>query len=423
MGVEGRLEAVVDGRAVGWAWDPERPQETLEVQVLVDEQPVAGGRAEVERPVLAEAGIGNGRYGFDVSLPEQLVEEPAHTIRVTAGPELEEITTFHEFETVVRAPDAAWRRTKFVPAGRKPFVPEPEDPLDPGGAALIGKHGWLFTWDRTNLSPEQLEGAPLLSESEILLRRDAITQRRRQLRDLRIPYLLAVAPLKERVYHRVLPAGASLAAERPVAEVDRALRQAGTGDLLDLLPALREARHDGRLFPRTDSGWSDRGAFAAYRELMREAAKRVVDLPDASLPADAPLLPGRSFSGDLASKPKLGFGAEAPLPAGDAGEWEEEIEVLDVSQLRAVRMPAPQHLEVTPGRAPRLYEVAGEPALPRAVLVGDAPCLKLIPWLGEHFRRFVFLWAGEELPLEAIELEMPDVVIHVLSERSLLHAP
>ena len=104
----------------------------------------------------------------------------------------------------------------------------------------------------------------------------------------------------------------------------------------------------------------------------------------------------------------------------DTGEWKERIEVADVSRLRSLRMPAPQHLEVTPGRAPHLYEVDAE--LPRAVLVGDECCLALIPWLAEHFRRFVFLWT-HELPLEAIELEMPDVVIHVVSERFLVHTP
>jgi hypothetical protein len=422
--VEGSLEAVIDGRAVGWAWDPERPEEALEVEVLVDEEPVARGRAEVERSVLAEAGIGSGRYGFDVPLPEHLASAPEHTIRVLAGPEREEVAAFHQFETVVRASGAPWHATKFAPAGKRPFVPAPEDPPDPGEAALVGKAGWLFACDPDNLSAEQLQGAPLLAAAEVEQRRDAIAQRRERLRELRIPYLFAVAPLKERICGRFLPAGASLHEERPAAAVDRALRAAGSAEAFDLLPALREARRGGRAFPRTDSNWSERGAFFAYRELMREAAKRVVDLPDPLLPEEAPLLPRQGFRGDLAEKPKVRLDAGGFVPADRAGEgeWEEEIEVADVARLRALRMPAPRHLEVTPGRAPRLYEVAGEPALPHAVLVGDAPCLRLIPWLAEHFRRFVFLWA-EEPPLEAIELEMPDVVIHVVSEHRFLHGP
>lgn len=423
-GVEGRLEAVIDGRAVGWAWDPAQPEEAVEVEILVDGEPVASGRADLERTVLAEAGIGSGRYGFDVPLPERLADDPAHTIRVTAGPEREEIEAFHQFENVVRAGGAPWHGTKFSPAdaSKRQFVPAPEDPPDPGDAALVGKHGWLFPYDEAHLTPEQLQGAPLLAAAEVERRRDALAERRQQLKDLRIPYLFAVAPLKERVYGKFLPPGAALHANRPVAEVDEALRAIDGGEVFDLLPALREARHSGRAFPKTDSGWSDLGAFFAYRELMREIGKRVVDLPDPLRPEDASLLPRAGFRGDLAEKPKVRLGETgfAPAAEADGDEWEEDLDVADVSQLRALRMPAPQHLEVTPGRAPRLYEVA-EPTLPHAVLVGDTPCLGLVPWLAEHFRRFVFLWA-EELPLEAIELEMPDVVIHVISERQLLGA-
>jgi SGNH hydrolase-like domain, acetyltransferase AlgX len=420
--IEGHLEAVVDGRAVGWAWDPQRPQEPLEVEVLVDEEPVATARADVERPVLAAAGIGDGRYGFDVPLPGQLAQDSVHVIRVTAGPERQEVAAARDFETLVRG-GGAWQGIEFVTAGsaKRPFVPGPEDPPPTAAAALVGKRGWLFPWDEEGLSQEQLEGAPLIAADAVEREGEAIARRWRQLRDLRIPYLFAVAPLKERIYRRFLPDGASLHAERPVAQIDRALRATSSFEVFDLLPPLREARQTGRLFPRTDSGWSDRGAYIAYRELMREVGKRVVAVSEPPLPQEVPLLARPGFRGDLAGQPKLRLLDGSLVPAGKERRWEEETEVADVSGLRALRMPAPQHLEVTPHRAPHLYEI-DDPALPRAVLVGDASCLKLIPWLAEHFSRFVFLWT-EELPWEAIELEMPDLVIHVVAERSLLRTP
>ncbi|HWT90154.1 MAG TPA: hypothetical protein VN179_03470, partial [Solirubrobacterales bacterium] len=202
--VEGRLEAVLDGRAVGWAWDPEQPDEALEVEVLVDEEPVAQGRADLERTVLADAGIGSGRYGFDIALPERLADEPAHTIRVLAGPEREEVAAFHGFESVARDVAPAWRQTRFHPAdsAQRPFVPEPEEPPDPGEAALVGKHGWLFAVDEASLTAAQLQGAPLLGGAEAEARAEAVARHRRALKELRIPYLFAVAPLKERVYGR-----------------------------------------------------------------------------------------------------------------------------------------------------------------------------------------------------------------------------
>ncbi len=426
-GAEGRLEAVVDGRAVGWAWDPGHPEKPVEVEVLVDGRPVASGIADVERPILAEAGMGDGRYGFYVPLPEELSTDPSHSIRVTAGPDRAAVLPIEMFETMVRAVDAAWNGTTFVPEGSSdfkppPYVPAEEPPPDPGEAALIGKRDWLFPRDDANLTLDQLDGAPLLSPAAVELHREIVRERYQRLRGLRIPYLFAVAPIKERLYEKLLPDGLSLHPDRPVRKLNAVLRDLNGGEILDLLPALRGPGRGGPVFPRTDSNWSDRGAFFGYRELIREAAKRVIDLDDPLLYDEANFLARPGFRGDLADKPKCIFPDGELSAAEDGKRWEEEIEVAEVSRLRALRMPAPQHLEVTPGRAPHLYEIPDESELPRAVLVGDSCCLALIPWLAEHFRRFVFL-SSSQLPLEAIELEMPDILIHVVSERSLIHGP
>jgi len=425
--VEGRLESVVDGRAIGWAWDPEHPDEAVEVEVLVDARRVASGVADIEREALAAAGMGGGRYGFDVALPEELGAARSHSIRVTAGPDRLPVLPVELFETVARSPGGVWSQTTFVPEGaagfKAPFVPEQEPPPDPGAAALVGRRGWLFLRDEANLTLDQLGGEPLLSSPRIEQRAELVAKRHRSLRALGIPYLFAVAPMKERLYEGLLPEGLGLDPRSPVEQVNRALRDESDGEILDLLPALQESLDGGEAFPKTASTWSDRGAFFAYRELMREARKRVMALGDPHPYDEADLVSREDFRGDLSEKPKFAFAAGEMAPAEtEDGEWEEEIEVAAPSGLRSMRMPAPEHLEVTPGRAPHLYEIAGEEELPRAVLVGDACCLPLIQWLAEHFSRFVFLWTPN-LPLEAIELEMPDVVIHVLSERFLVHAP
>ena len=292
----------------------------------------------------------------------------------------------------------------------------------PDGAALVGKRGWLFPCDGGGAAP-QPPGSSSFSAEQVERRCEELGERRRRLRTLRTPYVFAVAPRKERVYERFLPDGMALEADRLVRRANVLLRDKNDGEILDLLPALRAGRRAARVFPRTDSAWSDRGAFFAYRQLAKETGKCLIDLGEPLLPGEGRFVGRGSFRGDLAEKPKLTF-AEGRLspPEGEDRSWEEEIDVADVSELRSLRMPAPEHLEVTPGQAPHLYEIADAPNLRRAVLVGDACCLGLIPWLAEHFRRFVFL-RSVELPFEAIELEAPDVVIHVLSERQLVNAP
>jgi alginate O-acetyltransferase complex protein AlgJ len=423
--VEGRLESVVDGRAIGWAWDPERPDMALEVEVLVDGREVAAGLADIEREVLAAAGMGDGRYGFDVALPEELGAEPSHAIRVTAGTDRLPVLPFESFETIARHPGGPWSQTTFVPEGvvgfQPPFVPEEEPPPDTGGAALVGLREWLFLRDDANLTLEQLRGGELLTFAEASRRAELVTSRHGSLRKLGIPYLAAVAPMKERLYENLLPEGLSLDPRSPAEMVNEALRESSDGEILDLLPALRKGLEKGDVFPRTASVWSDRGAFLAYRELMKEARKRVISLEEA-LPEDGlNLVRRQGFRGDLAEKPKFVYsGGELVAETGEAS-WEEEIDVAFPSDLRSLRMPASNHLEVTLRRAPHLYEIADQPELPRAILLGDACCLPLIQLLAEHFSRFVFLWTHDP-PLEAIELEMPDIVIHVVSERFLVHA-
>lgn len=422
--IEGRLESVVDGRAIGWAWDPERPEEALEVAVLVDGREVGVGLADIERKALAAAGMGEGRYGFDVALPEELGGDSSHMIRVTAGSGRLPVLPIESFETIARRAGGAWSQTTFVPDGlagfKAPFVPEEEPPLDPGEAALVGREDWLFLRDDANLTLDQLTGATLLSAEDADRLAQLVASRHRSLRNLGVPYLSAVAPMKERLYENLLPEGLSLPPGSPVEQVNRALRHKSDGEILDLLPTLREGMDGGKMFPRTAGTWNDLGAFLAYRELMREARKRVISLGDPLPHDELEMVRREGFRGDLAEKPKFAFsGGEFVAEAGDA-EWEEEIEVAAFSG-RSLRMPAPEHLEVTPGRAPHLYEIAAEPQLPRAVLLGDAYCLPLIPLLAEHFSRFVFLWTPDP-PLEAIELELPDIVIHVISERLLVDA-
>ena len=65
------------------------------------------------------------------------------------------------------------------------------------------------------------------------------------MRELRLPYLYAVAPMKERLYGRsILPQSALLEPAIPVQQLNAALSQRAEGEIVDLLPALCEGRRD-----------------------------------------------------------------------------------------------------------------------------------------------------------------------------------
>jgi len=82
--VLGRVERVCDGVVSGWACRPDKPGWRVRVRVIVDGAEVGRGRADLDRPELAETGLGDGRYGFRVALPAELAGGSHHSLRVEA---------------------------------------------------------------------------------------------------------------------------------------------------------------------------------------------------------------------------------------------------------------------------------------------------------------------------------------------------
>jgi len=82
--VAGRVEQVLDGTVRGWAWKPAAPHERVSVRVTLDNEEAGGGVASLARRSLAEAGMGDGRYGFSLPLPAAPPPPDATSWRVEA---------------------------------------------------------------------------------------------------------------------------------------------------------------------------------------------------------------------------------------------------------------------------------------------------------------------------------------------------
>ncbi len=416
--VEGRVNAVRDGCVKGWAWRPERPAERLELEVLVDSAVVARGRAEQQRPALREAGVGDGAHGFLIDLPGELAVPGRRSIDLRVADTDERLMFSASYRVATSSEAHPFARTVFVPVRRARAAD------GSGVRALLGRDGWLFLAGDTNGTLEQLAGVRTLSADDIRVHLDVLARRRERLAALGVASLLALAPMKERVYRELLPDGLVLHDElRPATLLAQALRDAGEDDwLLDLLPVLREARAHSQVYNRTDHHWSSRGAFIATRAMLARAGMRVPGV--APLPEDAARFRADPlFGGDLAEKPKVAVvdGVPTPWPDGDR-DWSEVVERIDRGRLRAREATPEQHLYRSPTRVPAVFERPDSPHLPRCLLVGDSFCLELLPWLAESFSRLAFVWLPDP-PLDLVELERPDLLLQVKSERFLLARP
>jgi len=67
---------------MGWAWDKNRPDDPVEVDIYDGEILLATVTANNFRQDLVNAGIGNGQHGFTYPVPPGLKDGKPHSIRM-----------------------------------------------------------------------------------------------------------------------------------------------------------------------------------------------------------------------------------------------------------------------------------------------------------------------------------------------------
>ncbi|MEQ8813867.1 MAG: hypothetical protein RLO51_15080 [Thalassobaculum sp.] len=73
VSLQGFVDAVERGIVYGWAWNPQRSEEVVEVEILLGQRVLAVVAADSYRADLVELEIGDGRHAFEYALPDELV--------------------------------------------------------------------------------------------------------------------------------------------------------------------------------------------------------------------------------------------------------------------------------------------------------------------------------------------------------------
>lgn len=83
----GFLDGVSEGRVLGWAWDPAAPESRQRVALTIDGQSISDVTADLARPDLRDAGVGDGAHAFDLPVPGRFFDGRRHRIdaRVVGG--------------------------------------------------------------------------------------------------------------------------------------------------------------------------------------------------------------------------------------------------------------------------------------------------------------------------------------------------
>jgi hypothetical protein len=144
----------------------------------------------------------------------------------------------------------------------------------PQAKVARGKDGWLFLDFDTNRVMAQVQGRLRLSAEQLRQWQFLLENRAAWLARRGASYFLLVPPLPHVVFADKLP-DRGLEAERPMAQLLRHLDgQRSYARVIYPIEQLIE-RRESLVYTKTNTHWTDRGAFIAYRQLSDEIKSSV----------------------------------------------------------------------------------------------------------------------------------------------------
>lgn len=285
--------------------------------------------------------------------------------------------------------------------------------VSPSPQVILGKDDWLYLRSENNFDYYQ---NGLFTPDELATLQHRLEANRDILARHGIHYLVVIAPDKETIYPEFVPDELLVRRQSRFDQLLTYLREHQVEvDILDLRPALKQAKASYPVYGRADTHWNDYGAFIAYQEITRRLNLWFPQIQPAALTQFKPVT-------------KNSHGFDLFILSGlDSMVQNERLELVPhvprAAHLADPNVPLDLDQIQTP---PFALEVANE-ALPRAVVFHDSFMDRLRPFLAENFSRTAFFHilyyhpdsGAYESPAQIIEREHPDVVIDEFVERRL----
>ncbi len=272
--------------------------------------------------------------------------------------------------------------------------------------AIAGDDGWLVYTAEGDM--EDYQRSALFTREELAQFQQNLDALSARYAERGITLLVIVPPNKNTIYPERVPPQIPVIGKRT--RLDQAvsyLQAHGNQQIIDLRPALKAARAEREIYYATDTHWNDYGAYIAYSALMNEAGK---------------------------IHPRV-----AAHPQTDFKVMTREPDLLDLSKVMGATLLRESQIQFAPQfdlRANyKTVELGGrrltfshipDSDLPDVVLYYDSFFFSVIPLLGEHFHRGVYIqnYTGGGLwNLSWVDEREPDVAIIEFAERYLEDLP
>ena len=267
---------------------------------------------------------------------------------------------------------------------------------------LLGKDGWHFLRGMNSVI-EYTEHRFPLSSGELRMISSAFEEISDSLSQAGIPFLIVVAPNKHSIYSEMLPDYISPADATRLDQIQNAPSVAGLIPF-DLRKELAAEKHQGQLYERTGTHWTDLGAWLAFCRVMSQVKQLLPD-HDVSLPSV-------TFTESR----------QGPFEFGHTTELLPELHYAEKQTVRSLKREilaaaAEDMTDFQKRHRPFRLEGLGTG---HAVIFRDSFCSRMVPLLATQFQTIDFYWQTQ-VDLDVVQTVCPDLVILEFAERHLMH--
>jgi alginate O-acetyltransferase complex protein AlgJ len=267
---------------------------------------------------------------------------------------------------------------------------------------IVGKAGWLFYSKDENYMADR--GLDPFSEADLVAWQQLLEKRRKWFTEHGYPFIVVIAPDKQTIYPEFLPD--QLAKPPMPSRLDQLIshlqKTRSPVQILDLRPALLEAKQHRQVYFKTDSHWNDYGAYAAYRVLLDAIQQALPSRKFIPQTLSQFVVVTANRSGDLAQDLDLYF------------EYQEQTTLLFRSDLYT----DPDRLNAMFSHP---FTDGPNPHAPRLLLYNDSFAASLMQFLAPNFSQAYYAWNALNNSVSPIPARArnPDVIVNEFVERKL----
>jgi len=264
---------------------------------------------------------------------------------------------------------------------------------------IVGRQNWLFLSGDKVI--DDYKGVDTLGEKSLLIIRQNLRDKAEWFARNGMKYYLIIIPEKSQIYPEYLPTSVKKIRQTSKYEqLVRYLKNDASIVFIDVRERLLNEKKNKAVYYKTDTHWNDRGAFAAYQEIVNRISKDFPNVhPRAFLNYSVADFVGRG--GDLSRMVSI-----APYSNDEYSfflpNFENSAATIPYSYpYTDINVDAKQSVDTTQ---------------PKLVMYRDSFSISLIPFLSQNFSKSIYLWTPTH-DYAMMQAEKPDIVIHAFAER------